>query len=204
MAVIIFVRHGESTCNTQHICVSGTRGAPLTALGKKGARATASELKKLKVSAVYTSPVLRARQTAQIISNAVRIPVLIDERLHECTMGPFEGKKLGGRFPDIETMRLVQEPKGVEKFRSILSRTKSFSSSARRKRGIIIAVTHLSVVQSVASMTLGLKGPVLFGMRPAPATMTVLHASMNGYKILGVGLSFLPPEMTRQIRRWAR
>ncbi len=204
MAVIILVRHGESTANTNRVCVSSTEGAPLTTVGRREARITASELNKLKISALYTSPVLRARQTAQIISNVVRVPALVDERLHECTMGPFEGKRLSGRFPDIETMRLIRDPKGVEPFRSIMKRTEDFSMWAGRKRGVIVAVTHLSVLQSVVSMTLGLRGPVLFGVKPLPASMTVLHASKNGYKILGLGLPFLPPEVKRQIRRWAR
>ncbi|KRF04177.1 phosphoglycerate kinase [Paenibacillus sp. Soil766] len=55
----------------------------ITAEGVKQAHATASYFKQIHISRIFSSPLNRAKQTAQIIGNAIRIPIIEDARLRE-------------------------------------------------------------------------------------------------------------------------
>ncbi len=69
---IIFVRHGESKHNAR---LTDEEDSGLTRRGKTQARHLGNSLKKQKVSAIYTSNLLRARQTGEIISEIIKVPV---------------------------------------------------------------------------------------------------------------------------------
>ncbi len=69
---IIFVRHGESKHNAKHIT---EQDSGLTRRGKAQARYLGEKLKKQKISAIYTSNLLRAKETGEIISKIIKVPV---------------------------------------------------------------------------------------------------------------------------------
>ncbi len=92
MKKIFFVRHGKSTANLEN-----TIGTPTTALADEGfeqARVTGQALKGQNVTAIVSSPYIRARQTAEVIAGELGIPVsdiTIIDQLHERRMGELEG-----------------------------------------------------------------------------------------------------------------
>ncbi|OGJ13192.1 hypothetical protein A3K82_01290 [Candidatus Pacearchaeota archaeon RBG_19FT_COMBO_34_9] len=69
---IIFVRHGESKHNAK-LTLLGDSG--LTKKGKAQAKYLGMRLKKQKISAIYTSNLLRAKETGEIISKIIKVPV---------------------------------------------------------------------------------------------------------------------------------
>lgn len=69
---IIFVRHGESKHNAK---LTEEFDSGLTRKGKLQAKHLANSLKKQKISAIYTSNMLRAKQTGEIISETIEIPI---------------------------------------------------------------------------------------------------------------------------------
>jgi broad specificity phosphatase PhoE len=76
MARINVVQHGEK--------LPEAGNPPLTALGRRHANLTGEWLRSMGLAAVYTSPLLRARQTAQCIAaTAGNLPVQVDDRLKE-------------------------------------------------------------------------------------------------------------------------
>jgi broad specificity phosphatase PhoE len=80
---IFFVRHGE-VHNPKEIIYGRLSRFPLTKKGKSQAEQTANHLKNLQISAIYTSPLLRARQTANIIGNYLEIrPIRLSQHLLE-------------------------------------------------------------------------------------------------------------------------
>jgi len=91
---LYFVRHGESEANLLHEFSNSGRKHPLTEKGLTQARALAQTLAGLEgppVEQVYTSPVLRAVQTAQIVAESLGVPLEITEALREWNVGIFEG-----------------------------------------------------------------------------------------------------------------
>jgi broad specificity phosphatase PhoE len=90
---LYFVRHGESEANLlREFSNSGTKH-PLTAQGLTQAQRIADNLADLDVSLVYSSPVLRAQQTARIITERLAALLEITEALREWDVGVYEGRR---------------------------------------------------------------------------------------------------------------
>ncbi len=88
----IFARHGESTANREHIISNRDQGFGLTEQGIQQANLLATRLAGENVIQLYTSPLLRARQTSEIIIKKLNIPVVVAEELREFDCGFLEGR----------------------------------------------------------------------------------------------------------------
>lgn len=96
MTEIFVVRHGETVENSQRICQGQTEGT-LTSNGIAQAEAVAKLLSQYRLDAIYTSPLKRARITAEIVQkHQTEAPIFELKQLMERGMGEMEGKK----FPD--------------------------------------------------------------------------------------------------------
>jgi broad specificity phosphatase PhoE len=90
---ILLLRHGESEGNAQGR-MQGRRDYPLSARGREQAALAASFIRSsgLPLAAVYSSPLLRALETANIVADSgVRPAPVIDEDLPEIGAGVIEG-----------------------------------------------------------------------------------------------------------------
>jgi broad specificity phosphatase PhoE len=88
---LYFVRHGESTANVlQEFSISEFKH-PLTETGTEQAHILAQALSGLHPARIYSSPVLRAFQTAQILSGSLDVPVDFTSALREWAVGIYEG-----------------------------------------------------------------------------------------------------------------
>jgi broad specificity phosphatase PhoE len=90
--ILYFVRHGESEANLLWEFSNGLGKHPLTEKGRQQALELAQKLKGLPITACYTSPILRALETAQIICAELGIPYVITDALREFDVGIFEGR----------------------------------------------------------------------------------------------------------------
>lgn len=85
---LVFVRHGQSEKNILRIKSSAKDKYPLTDKGKAQAKEVAQKLSKYdSFDIVISSPVLRARQTAEIISEQLHLPVIFDDLISEYDYG---------------------------------------------------------------------------------------------------------------------
>jgi probable phosphoglycerate mutase len=89
---LYFVRHGESEANTRHVISNRESIFHLTLKGRQQAEALAGRLKEIPFSAIFSSPVLRARETSEILSRALGIPYQVTEALREYDCGILEEK----------------------------------------------------------------------------------------------------------------
>lgn len=92
MTTWIFVRHGESEANRLHEFSNTGEKHPLTATGREQAAELAQKLKVHPIAAIFSSPLLRARQTAGIIASEFGILPRIAPALIEFDTGVLEGK----------------------------------------------------------------------------------------------------------------
>ena len=88
---LILVRHGETDANRQGILMSSVGGPSLNATGKSQAADIAATLKAEPVVHLYTSPAWRAKETAEIVSQAVEVPLSEVNDLCEINVGRLEG-----------------------------------------------------------------------------------------------------------------
>ena len=91
MGQIIFLRHGQAKNNTERILAGRTEGVPLTETGIEQLNILQNFLKHMNISAIYSSPIERAKHTAEIVGKQNSLDVTIDDRLIELDMGKFTG-----------------------------------------------------------------------------------------------------------------
>lgn len=91
---IHLVRHGE-VHNPEKILYGRLPGFRLSAAGQQQATAVGQYLATLPITAIYTSPMERAQETAQLAQAAMPhpLPITVDERLNEC-LTPHQGRPL--------------------------------------------------------------------------------------------------------------
>lgn len=89
---LYFVRHGESEANLLQEFSNSLGKHGLTALGWRQAAALAEKLGGIAFAAIYTSPILRAVQTAEILAERLGAPVQPTDALREYDVGIHEGR----------------------------------------------------------------------------------------------------------------
>jgi len=90
---ILFVRHGESQANVDQVFSNRGWQHPLTANGRQQAHLLAETLAAQSATAIYTSPLQRAVETAQILAERLNLPFEIEPALIEYDVGIHEGHR---------------------------------------------------------------------------------------------------------------
>jgi broad specificity phosphatase PhoE len=148
---LIIIRHGESEYNTKGIC-QGQVDAKLTNLGKRQAESLAYRLQNIKMDIIYSSPLQRAKVTAEIIKKDRDISIQIDEGLKEISCGYWEGIKVE-KLKEIDPVELDNwetrphefNVRGGETFQQVYDRSsKALDSIIKDNEGkTIVIVAHL-------------------------------------------------------------
>ena len=100
---LFFARHGESEANVLHVVSNRELPHGLTAVGRQQATALANRLKDSEVSQIFTSPILRAVQTTEILAAELGLSYTVTDALREYDCGILEGRS------DEETWRRHSE-----------------------------------------------------------------------------------------------
>jgi probable phosphoglycerate mutase len=142
MTSFIFVRHGKSQANLDGIIA--LEDSPLSKEGAVQARKTGRELKTHDITTIVTSPLPRARETAEIIAKELKIdPETIEviDDLRERGLGSYKGhkKEEASYFYFTVDGQNDVEPRGVviARCEAALSRIKKLS-----EQGTVLAVGH--------------------------------------------------------------
>ncbi|NTV40894.1 MAG: class I tRNA ligase family protein, partial [Candidatus Moranbacteria bacterium] len=98
---ILFVRHGESEKNVKDICTDSLEGWPLTENGKKNVEALRENFKD-KIDVIFASPILRAKETAEIINQKTNIEIIESDLLKEIVYGEWNNKTVSERGSEYE------------------------------------------------------------------------------------------------------
>lgn len=142
------VRHGETLANTLKK-VSGDKESPLTKVGISQAKELALEFQDINFDIVFSSPLLRALDTARLITNK---RVYIDERLIERNYGENEGKYIKDTNPkELWNYNLNTDFADCETVQEVLERTKSFLEDIKMNHpdATILVVTHSGVARGI-------------------------------------------------------
>ncbi len=130
---IYLMRHGETDWNLQKR-IQGSSDIPLNAEGLRLAQAVGRALAPLHFDRCYCSPLLRARQTAELVLAGRELPIHYDARLEEFHFGALEGKRFPWRkrFPLSNLYRLFNHAEryrprgGGESLSAMAQRCSSF------------------------------------------------------------------------------
>ncbi len=103
MTKLLLIRHGRSEWNAEGR-IQGWADSPLDDVGREQARRLAERLREVAPVALYASPALRARETADIVGRMLDVPVTADERLKEHGVGDVTGltwKQVAAQYPEL-------------------------------------------------------------------------------------------------------
>jgi broad specificity phosphatase PhoE len=150
-----FVRHGESTWNASGLVQGQAEGSVLTAKGRREAARAAEQLGSLRVSAICTSDLERAHETAAIIGHALRLPLRYERALRERNFGTAQGHPLSELRPAVSGIqgdRVVDadaRPPEGESLREMYRRVATFMdvAEAAAPEGGVVVVTHGGVIR---------------------------------------------------------
>jgi broad specificity phosphatase PhoE len=102
VTTLLLARHGETDWNRDGRW-QGQTDTPLNERGREQARALAAEVAGNGIAAVYASDLARARETAAIVADRLRVPLHVDSRLRELHFGGWEGlttPEIEERYPN--------------------------------------------------------------------------------------------------------
>jgi probable phosphoglycerate mutase len=133
-----FLRHGETDWNRLHL-MQGQTDTPLNPNGVVQAEAAAQFLTSRKITAVCSSPLRRARATAELICARVNAPLVVINDLRECSYGSYEGHPNG---PWREAWFQGARIPGGEMFEDFLERSVRGLNAALSYRGRVLVVAH--------------------------------------------------------------
>jgi len=142
--MIYIVRHGETEWNRLKK-VMGRVDIPLSEVGIKQAYQTKDNLKDVKFDLIISSPLVRARKTAEIINQDKKIPLIFDNRLQERDFGEFEGLTMNDfNFEDFWDYYMNLKYERAENIKDFFKRVHEAISEYQEKykdKNILI-VTH--------------------------------------------------------------
>ena len=110
MTKIYITRHGETQFNAE-VKAQGWVDSPLTSVGIENAEALKRRLDNVDIDVIYTSPLGRAKTTAEILRGNRPIQIIQDDRLKEYRYGIIDGKPYedGKQIGAVEPFGLVPE-----------------------------------------------------------------------------------------------
>lgn len=109
---LCMVRHGETAWNAEGR-VQGQLDIPLSEVGLAQARSVAEALERERFDALYSSDLVRVRQTAAPSAAKLHLPVTVDPRLRERHYGSFQGHTYADakvKFPEDYARFRAKEP----------------------------------------------------------------------------------------------
>ena len=99
--MLYIMRHGKTDWNIQHK-LQGRTDIPLNEEGRQMAKQAREDYLNIPIDICYCSPLIRARETAELVLQGRNIPILCDDRLIEMGFGIYEGT---ANCEDIQTVR---------------------------------------------------------------------------------------------------
>ena len=163
---IYVTRHGQTAWNEQNM-VCGATDIALSPAGKRQAEELAIKIREMPIDLVFSSPLARAAETAEILCRALQLKAIPDNRLIEQDYGIFEGAKRDN--PDFLKARgqfACRFPKG-ESTLQLASRVYSLLDQLEREYSgkNILLVCHNYVARVIRSYFIDMNNEEFFNFR---------------------------------------
>lgn len=205
---LLLARHAESVWNEVRR-FQGATDVPLSERGRGQARALGRSLGAWRPAAAYASPLLRARETAEIVLAGTGVPIVTLPELRELSLGEWEGclseevrTRAGDPYGAWVRAPLDCPPPGSEPLDDVQRRARKAMERIQAAHGDgedVLVVTHGGIISVYACHLLGCSLNQLWRLRVDNASLTVVQpprlVTLNDTRHLGDGLA--PVHLTR-------
>ncbi len=129
--MLYIMRHGKTDWNALYK-LQGRTNIPLNETGREMARKAAEEYADVHFDVCFCSPLLRAKETAELVLAGRNVPIVYDDRLKEMSFGIYEGTENCISKPELPISVLFSAPaeyrgvEGGETFEQLYARTGEF------------------------------------------------------------------------------
>ncbi len=190
---LLLVRHGETPWNVT-LQYQGQANVPLNPRGLEQARRAAERLVNYRPVALYSSDIVRAWQTAELIGQAVKLSPQALPELREIDVGQWEGltpEQLYRRFPEhmaeyqrdpARTVRLGGESYAQLQARALIALEQI--QAAHRPGETLIAVSHGGTIRALLCHVIGLDLGHFGRMWLDNGSLTELRLGRNGWRLM--------------------
>ncbi len=144
-----FLRHGETDYNAAGLS-QGALDISLNATGRGQAAAAGPLLAGQGIVAIVSSPMLRTRETTDIVNEFLNLPVTFEPELREVIFGGMEGKPLLPWFPEWLEGRFT--PPGAERFDEVTARTEVAMRRVLALPGPVLIVAHGGIFRALRDL----------------------------------------------------
>jgi broad specificity phosphatase PhoE len=190
--ILYFLRHGESESNAKDIFAAKKIDLPLTHLGIQQAEAQAKILKNVGFEKTYTSPLLRAKQTAEIVGKSYGVVPIITDCLCEIDIGILDGKSMrdphywGIWEKTLQKWEISEPDTGFpegETLNDIKIRFTKFIEGLRDTHKPILMVSHCGFFMAVIWLFCKNHGPKIEDGHMGRGCFSVIKRKNNGFEL---------------------
>jgi probable phosphomutase (TIGR03848 family) len=201
--VVLLVRHG-TTPSTGKVLPGRAPGLHLADKGREQAVSLASRLAGHKVSAVYSSPLERTRETAAPIAAELGLTARVERGLVECDFGDWTGAELAKLSKLPEWSAVQRYPSGFsfpggESFKAMQARmTAAIAKLVARHPGeTVVAVSHADPIKAAVADALGCHLDLFQRVVISPCSLTAIAYGPLGPAVLAVNSTAALSELVR-------
>jgi 2,3-bisphosphoglycerate-dependent phosphoglycerate mutase len=194
MTTVLLVRHGETDWNNEQRW-QGHADQPLNDAGRAQARKLAEALAGREIRAVHASDLARARETAEIVADALGLPVELDAGLREVDVGDWTGRLVGEiERDDPEAFRRWQDGRqgwqGGESYDEMGERMVAavLRIASRHPGEAILVVTHGGSIRACRAAAAGLT----YAESRATGIVSTANCELVELRVAGGRLTGLP------------
>jgi broad specificity phosphatase PhoE len=192
LTLFFLVRHGEHRLQGR-LAAGRTPGIGLSPKGRAEAAAVAERLADEKIDAIYASPLDRTRETAEIISDRLDLPVVIRENVIELDFGEWTGLtfdqvRTDKRWELWRTCRSIAAIPGGESWRQVQDRTVNALFDLRRSHpeGTVVVVSHGDVIRAALLFALGMPLDLYNRIEVGTASVSTIRIDDSGVRVHAV------------------
>lgn len=197
---LLLIRHGQATFNVEHRLPGQLPGIPLTEEGRRQAQRTGEALAGLPISAIITSPLERARETAALVAHQRDIPIHIDAALADTNIGKWAGLNYNELSKnDKEWQTYIRQssaaPEGVETSLEVQARAVRAAERARRAPDLgeyVALVAHADVIKFIIAYYTGVPAEWSRFLSIDNASVTVLAFGEHEHPPAILALNWTP------------
>ncbi|MGH2510412.1 MAG: histidine phosphatase family protein [Ktedonobacteraceae bacterium] len=188
---IYLIRHGETLANREFRYI-GSRDDALSPVGEVQATQLAAALTALPIRAVYSSPLQRARHTAEAIAVPHQLTVQVTPELRECNFGAWEGLSRAEvvaqdatRLHTWEQDATMAPPDG-ESFAAMQQRVCTYIEQLAEKHAeqALALVSHVGPIKVLLAAAIEAPLSASFRIFLDPATISVIDWQAGGHALV--------------------